>query len=64
VTREEAKTYLAGMVAENKDVIMLDRVQWEDFKTSMLAILDEVLVDPKYQQAVQDINTITDATLP
>jgi hypothetical protein len=63
VTRVEAKAYLAGMVAETKDVIMLDRVQWEDFKASMLAILDEMPTDPKYQQAVVDINAIADSTL-
>ena len=56
MTRAEAITYLNGMVPQNTDVIMLDPTQWGDFKTSMLAVLAEGPVDPKYQAALEAAN--------
>ena len=39
---------------------MLDAAQWEDFKASMLAFLDEPGVDPKYQTALEAANVKID----
>ena len=57
MTRAEAVVYLEGMVPQNTDVIMLDPVQWVDFKASMLAVLAEgPTEDPALRAALEAAN--------
>lgn len=63
MTKAEAISFLTGITPVNVDMVTLDAVLWADFKASMLAILSDPTVDPKYRTAVEQINALADSAL-
>lgn len=65
MTNEEAVTFLNSITPEPVHMMTIDPAQWDDFKTSMVDILTSTATntDPKYRQALEDINNIVDTTL-
>lgn len=63
MTKDEAKTYLESITPQQVDIVTLDAAVWNDFKTSMLALLNDPNLDPKYRAAVEQINTVADSVL-
>jgi len=60
MTIQEAKDYLTGIEPQQRDMIILNKATWDDFKASMLVFLDNPGVDPKYKAALESIDNITD----
>ena len=60
MTRDEAIDYLNGIAPQPVDMVTLDPVVWDDFKTSVLEILASPGVDPKYLAALEAANVKVD----
>ena len=56
MTKIEAIAYLGGIEPQPVDMVTLDAAVWADFKASMLVILAEPGVDPKYKDAFEAAN--------
>lgn len=63
MTKDEAKAYLAGLVPQLTNVIALDPAQWEDFKASVIVLLDDPVLEAKYRAALETVNTTVDEAL-
>ncbi len=63
MTKDEAKIYLEGISPQPVNMVTLDATVWEEFKSLMLAILNDPTLNPKYRTAVEEINTIADSAL-
>ena len=64
MTKQEMIDFINGMVTEDVSMVKLDKVKWEEFKTSVTALLNDPTIDPKYKIALESINTIITAILP
>ena len=63
MTKQECIDYLSGIEPQAASIVTLDAEVWADFKASMLELLTDPTVDPKYRTALEEVNTIVDSAL-
>ena len=63
MTRPDSIVFLNSITPATVSMITIDAVKWADFKTSMLALLNDASLDPKWKAIVQQIDAIDNAAL-
>jgi len=63
MTKAEAVAYLNSLVAQPVNMITLDPVKWAEVKALAVAALSDPTADPKYREALTQVNTIVDSAL-
>ncbi len=63
MTPQEAITYLNSMTPQAVNMILLDKMKWEEFKAVVIPLLTSPGVDAKYKTALEKIDVIINTTL-